>query len=48
MKNYQATTWSKDELRKIAEVDDLRISPFRDDGVTYRTPTRIWSVVAHL
>jgi hypothetical protein len=37
-------TWSKDELRKIAEVDDLHISPFREDGVTYGTPTWIWSV----
>ena len=38
------STWSKDELRKIAEVDDLQISPFREDGVTYGTPTWIWSV----
>lgn len=39
------TTWSKDELRKIAEADDLRVSPFRADGVTYGSPTWIWSVV---
>ena len=38
------TVWSKDELRKIAEADDLHISPFREDGVTYGTPTWIWSV----
>jgi hypothetical protein len=38
------TTWSKDELRKIAEADDLHISRFREDGVTYGTPTWIWSV----
>jgi hypothetical protein len=38
------TTWSKDELRRIAEADDLHISPFREDGVTYGTPTWIWSV----
>jgi hypothetical protein len=38
------STWSKDELRKIAEADDMHISPFREDGVTYGTPTRIWSV----
>jgi len=38
------TTWSKDELRKIAEADDLHISPFREDAVTYGTPTWIWSV----
>jgi hypothetical protein len=34
----------KDELRKIAEADDLHISPYREDGVTYGTPTWIWSV----
>lgn len=38
-------TWSKKELRKIAEADDLHISPFREDGITYGTPTWIWSVV---
>lgn len=37
--------WSKDELRTLAASDDLHISPFRDDGVTYGTPTWIWSVV---
>jgi hypothetical protein len=36
--------WSNEELRQIAEVDDLHISPFREDGVTYGTPTWIWSV----
>jgi hypothetical protein len=39
------STWSKDELRRIAETDDLHISPFREDGKTYGTPTWIWSVV---
>jgi len=39
-------TWPKDELRKIAETDDLHIAPFREDGVTYGTPTWIWSVAA--
>jgi hypothetical protein len=38
------TAWSKDELRKIAEADDLHIAPFREDGVMYGTPTWIWSV----
>jgi len=38
------TAWNKDELRKIAEADDLHIAPFRGDGVTYGTPTWIWSV----
>ncbi len=36
--------WSKEELRKIAEADDLHISPFREDGTTYGTPTWIWAV----
>lgn len=38
------TTWSKEELRKIAEGDDLHIAPLRADGKTYGTPTWIWSV----
>ena len=38
------TAWSKDELRRIAEADDLHIAPFREDGVTYGTATWIWSV----
>jgi hypothetical protein len=29
------SAWSKDELRKIVGIDDLHISPFREDGVTY-------------
>ncbi len=37
--------WAKDELRRIAETDDLHISHFREDGKTYGTPTWIWSVV---
>ena len=39
------STWTKDELKRIADTDDLHISPFREDGVTYGTPTWIWSVV---
>jgi hypothetical protein len=31
--------WDSDELRKIAEADDLHVSPFREDGSTYGTPT---------
>ncbi len=38
------TKWPDDELRRIAGADDLHIAPFRDDGVTYGTPTWIWSV----
>ena len=39
------SAWSRDELQEIASADDLDIAPFRDDGVTYGTPTWIWSVV---
>jgi hypothetical protein len=39
------SSWTKDELQKISETDDLHISPFREDGVIYGTPTWIWSVV---
>jgi hypothetical protein len=38
------TTWSKEELSRIATADDLHIAPFREDGKTYGTPTWIWSV----
>jgi hypothetical protein len=38
------TTWPQDELSKIAAADDLHVSPFREDGATYGTPTWIWSV----
>jgi len=41
----RTSTWPKDELRNIADTDDLHISPLRDDGKTYGTPTWIWSVV---
>jgi len=38
-------SWTQDELSKIDEADDLKISPFREDGATYGTPTWIWEVV---
>jgi len=38
-------TWTRDRLQQIASSDDLHIAPLRDDGVTYGTPTWIWSVV---
>lgn len=43
-RNTEVKAWPKEELRKIAQADDLHISPFRDDGKTYGTPTWIWSV----
>ena len=42
---WMTRTWTKRELEKLAETDDLHVSPFRDDGTTYGTPTWIWSVV---
>ncbi len=38
------STWTDDELARIARTDDLHIAPFREDGTTYGTPTWIWSV----
>ena len=38
------TEWLKNDLDKIAGADDLHVSPFREDGVTYGTPIWIWSV----
>ncbi len=40
-----AAAWPQSTLQQIAESDDLHISPFREDGRTYGTPTWIWSVV---
>jgi hypothetical protein len=36
--------WSSDELRRIVEADDLKIAPFREDGITPGTPTWVWCV----
>ncbi|MEW9570367.1 DUF2255 family protein [Rhodanobacter sp. Si-c] len=38
------TSWPAETLRRIAEADDLHMAPLRDDGVTFGTPTWIWSV----
>lgn len=34
-----------DELNRIDQADDLHISPLRENGKTYGTPTWIWAVV---
>ena len=39
-----AAAWSPNDLESIPRTDDLHVSPFREDGKTYGTPT-IWSVV---
>ncbi|MBT1699492.1 DUF2255 family protein [Fulvivirgaceae bacterium PWU4] len=41
------STSLKSLLEKVALADDLHISPFREDGITYGTPTWIWSVVVN-
>lgn len=38
------TSWDPEVLAAIAAADDLHVSPFREDGTTYGTPTWIWSV----
>jgi hypothetical protein len=40
-----STTWSEDDLRRLAETDDLQISPFCENGKDRCTPTWIWSIV---
>jgi hypothetical protein len=40
------TSWNEQTLRAIAE-GDLHVSPLRDDGVTYGTPTLVWPLVVN-
>lgn len=35
---------TQEDIKAIAEKDDLHIAPFRSDGKTYGTPTWIWNV----
>jgi hypothetical protein len=35
---------TQNEIVKIAQKDDFHIAPYREDGITYGTPTWIWSV----
>jgi hypothetical protein len=44
MENKQFTA---EELERIDKADDLKISPFREDGITYGTPTWIWAVIVN-
>ena len=39
------SSWSEADLRAIGENDDLFVSPFREDGTTYGTPTQTWAVI---
>jgi hypothetical protein len=45
MRQTEMAGWTNEDLRKMSTADDLHIAPFREDGVTYGTPTWIWSVV---
>ncbi len=39
------SAWSTDDLCVIAENDDLFVSPLREDGTTYGTPTQTWALI---
>ncbi|MFT3901785.1 MAG: DUF2255 family protein [Niabella sp.] len=41
------TKFSAEELQNIDKADDLKISSFRADGVSFGTPTWIWEVVVN-
>lgn len=36
---------TEEEIAQIAQKDDFHIAPYREDGVSYGTPTWIWSVM---
>ena len=37
--------WSTDQLTAIEQNADLFVSPYREDGATYGTPTQTWALV---
>jgi hypothetical protein len=39
------TAWTPADLDAISRTPDLYVSPFRDDGITYGTPTQTWALV---
>ena len=39
------TAWSGDQLATIEAHEDFYVSPFREDGTTYGTPTETWALV---
>ncbi|MCG7421457.1 DUF2255 family protein [Micrococcus sp. ACRRV] len=39
------STWTPEQLQRIAEADDFHVAPYRADGRTPGTLTWIWSVV---
>ncbi len=44
-KDETMSAWSTADLRAIAENDDLFVSPLREDGTTYGTPTQTWALI---
>jgi hypothetical protein len=44
LEEFEMSEWQTADLSKIAQTDDLHIAPLREDGLTYGTPTWIWSV----
>jgi hypothetical protein len=38
------SNWSAPVIARIVAADDLKVSPFREDGTTYGTPTWVWCV----
>ncbi len=42
--NEEQEQLTREEIALISQHDDFHIAPFRADGVTYGTPTWIWSV----
>jgi quinol monooxygenase YgiN len=43
-KAKDTSAWDREELHNISSADDLMVSPLREDGKTYGTPTWIWNV----
>jgi hypothetical protein len=39
------TAWSTDQLKAIEAHEALYVSPYREDGSTYGTPTETWALV---
>ncbi|MBT2555293.1 DUF2255 family protein [Arthrobacter sp. ISL-5] len=39
------TDWSTEQLAAIEGNADLFVSPYREDGTTYGTPTQTWALV---
>jgi hypothetical protein len=45
MTRNDMTEWTPEQLATIGDTDDMYVSPFREDGTTYGTPTQTWALV---